>query len=405
MPAWLVPAFSPFRGVVYNAEGGYVDDVVAPPYDVISAEDRAALVSRSDYNAVRLELPESYASARELWERWLSDRVLVADDEPAFYAYRMGFHDEAGRARQTTGVLGALELSEPGAGEILPHEHTTSKDKSDRLELLRATRVNLSPIWSLTTAEGLSSIVDPSGPPDIRATDAGGIHHRVWRITAPAAIDAIRTAVGSGPVLVADGHHRFEVANAYRAERGGDDAGARRILSFVVELSAEQLSVRAIHRLVSGLPDGVDLAGALEAHFELSPTGPPDATILSRMEEAGALALVLPDRTLLLKPRAATVEAAAHDLDSSRLDVALAGLPSHELRFQHGWDLAAAAVEKSEAQAAVLLRPATVTQIADISRGGTRMPPKTTFFYPKPATGLVFRGLDLDADGAGPSSG
>ncbi|HVM08777.1 MAG TPA: DUF1015 domain-containing protein [Acidimicrobiales bacterium] len=394
-----MPGFSPFRGVLYNAEGGYVDDVIAPPYDVISPDDRAALVARNDYNAVRLELPDSYESAKSLWNQWLDERVLVADDEPAFYAYRMGFHDEAGRPRQTTGILGALTLTKPDEGEILPHEHTTSKDKADRLDLLRTTRVNLSPIWALSPAPGLSGLAEPreGHPPDARATDSGGVHHRLWRITSPAVIAQITEALASQPVLIADGHHRFEVGNAYREERGPDDAGAQRILALVVELSEEQLSVRAIHRLISGLPDGFDLAAALEPHFDVFPTEAIDESILRRMDDAGALALQTTNGTWLLRPRDATVAAATHDLDSSRLDVALAELPTHDLRFQHGWDLVAAAVEKGDAQAAVLLRPATVAQIADISRGGVRMPPKTTFFYPKPATGLVFRALDLDA--------
>ena len=391
-----MPGFRPFRGVLYNAEGGHVDDVIAPPYDVISADDRAALVARSDYNAVRLEVPDSYADAARLWDQWVDERVLVADDEPAFYAYRMGFHDETGRPRQTTGILGALELSLPEDGEILPHERTTPKDKADRLELIRATRVNLSPIWALAPVDGLSALAEPPGPPDLRATDAAGVHHRLWRLTSPAVIDSISAAVASQPVLIADGHHRVEVGNAYRLERGGDDGGARRILALAVELSSEQLSVRAIHRLVSALPDGFDLLGALSPHFDAFPTEPIDESILARMDDAGALALVTRDGTWLLRPRAETVETATHDLDSSRLDVALATLPDHDLRFQHGWDLVAAAVEKGDAQAAVLLRPATVSQIADISRGGERMPPKTTFFYPKPATGLVFRSLDLD---------
>lgn len=395
-----MPGFSPFRGVLYNAEGGHVDDVIAPPYDVISPDDRAALVARSEYNAVRLELPDSYESAASLWSAWLDERVLVADDEPAFYAYRMGFHDEAGRPRQTTGILGALTLSKPDEGEILPHEHTTSKDKNDRLELIRATRVNLSPIWTLSPVAGLSALAEPGEghPPDVRATDSGGVHHRLWRITSPAAVSAITEALASQPVLIADGHHRFEVGNAYREERGADDGGARRILALVVELSEEQLSVRAIHRLIAGLPGGFDLRGALEPHFDVFPTDDIDETILARMDDAGALALHTTEGTWLLRPRPETAAAATHDLDSSRLDVALATLPDHSLRFQHGWDLVAAAVEKGDAQAAVLLRPATVAQIADISRGGVRMPPKTTFFYPKPATGLVFRALDLDAD-------
>lgn len=396
-----VPRFSPFRGVSYNAEGGHVDDVVAPPYDVISPADRHALVARSEYNAVRLELPDSYTEADRLWKEWLGERVLVADDEPAFYAYRMGFHDEQGQPRQTTGILGSLELSLPDDGQILPHERTTPKDKADRLDLLRTTRVNLSPIWALSPASGLSELAEPQGPPDLRATDGDGIHHRVWRITSTAILDAIQEAVASQPVLVADGHHRFEVGNAYRTERGPADTGAGRIFAFVVELSDEQLSVRAIHRLVSGLPADLDLVAALSEHFEMFPTTPIDETILHRMDDAGALALTTPDGTWLLRPTEATTAAASHDLDSSRLDVALASLPEHDLRFQHGWDRVSAAVGGGEAQAGVLLRPATVAQIASISRGGERMPPKTTFFYPKPATGLVFRSLDLDAATSG----
>ncbi len=399
-----MPRFSPFRGVRYNAEGGFVDDVIAPPYDVISGDDRAALVARSEHNAVRLELPVNeggvgrYEVAASLWQRWHDERVLVADDEPSFYAYRMGYHDEAGRPRQTTGILGALTLEAPGEG-ILPHEQTTSKDKADRFDLIRAVRANLSPIWTLSPTEGLSALAeaDIDGPPDTRATDVDGVHHRLWRLTAPAVVESITEAVAANPVLVADGHHRYEIGLAYQAEVGSgvDGGGQDGILALVVELADEQLSVRAIHRVLTGLPEGFDLAGALEPFFEVFETGTIDETILRRMDDAGALALHTSQGTWLLRPRLATVQAALHDLDSSRLDVALASLPSHDVRFQHGWDRATAPVDAGDASAAVLLRPATVAQIAAISHGGVRMPPKTTFFYPKPATGLVFRDLDL----------
>ena len=162
-------------------------------------------------------------------------------------------------------------------------------------------------------------------------------------------------------------------------------------MTYVVELTEDQLSVRAIHRLIAGLPDGFDLAAALEQYFDLTPTAPPAADITTRMSEAGSLALVTADGTWLLRPRPETASAAAFDLDSSRLDVALGSLPDHQLTYQHGWDLATAAVTKGEADAAVLLRPATVAQIAATGREGGRMPPKTTFFWPKPRTGLVFR--------------
>jgi uncharacterized protein (DUF1015 family) len=395
-----VPGFAPFRGVRYNAEGGYVDDVIAPPYDVTSPSDLEALVARSEHNAVRLELPAEedgrnrYEVAATLWRQWQDERVLVADDEPSFYAYRMGFHDEAGRPRQTTGILGALELEPPGKG-ILPHEHTTAKDKADRFDLIRQVRANLSPIWVLSPTTGLSALASTEGPPDARATDEHGVHHRLWRLTSPAVLDGITEAVAANPVLVADGHHRYEIGLAYQAETNAP--GSDRILALAVELADEQLSVRAIHRVVRGLPAGFDLLAALEPFFEPFETGAVDETILNRMDDAGALALVTPSNgTWLLRPRASTVDAATHDLDSSRLDVALASFPEGvDVKFQHGWDLSSQFVHKGEADAAVLLRPATVGQIAAISRGGERMPPKTTFFYPKPATGLVFRDLDL----------
>jgi hypothetical protein len=161
-------------------------------------------------------------------------------------------------------------------------------------------------------------------------------------------------------------------------------------MAVIVELVEEQLSVQAIHRLISGLPAGFDLAAALDRSFERSPTDPVDATIGQRMVAAGALALVTPDGTWLLRPRD---DLGTEELDSRRIEAALADLPAHEVVYQHGWDESAAAVSKGEAQAAVLLRPATIAQIAASGRGGERMPPKTTFFWPKLRTGMVFRPL------------
>ncbi|MDQ3757718.1 MAG: DUF1015 domain-containing protein, partial [Actinomycetota bacterium] len=322
-----MPRFDPFPGIRYATDDGRLDDLVAPPYDVIDEEERARLVGRSEHNAVKVELPreegghDRYTVARDLFRSWLSSGVLVQDDEPSFYVYRMGFHDEAGRPRQTAGVLGALELSAPGAGDILPHERTTPKDKADRLDILRTTEVNLSPIWGLSPAEGLSALCELPGPPLARATDEEGVHHRLWRITQPGVVEAISAAVASAPLIVADGHHRFEVGNAYREERGPGGPWDF-ILAYVVELADEQLSVRAIHRLIDGLPEGFDVVEALSEHFEPFDAGKADETILARMDDAGALGLVTTDGAWLLRPRPETVAAAEHDLDSARLDVA-----------------------------------------------------------------------------------
>lgn len=397
----VVPRFEPFPGLRYSPSHiSSLDDVVCPPYDVISEAERVALESRSPSNVVRLELPhdetgDRYERARLVLDSWRDGGVLHRDQAPAFYGYRMSYTDPSGRPASTVGVIGALGLEPPGEG-ILPHEETTPKAKSDRLDLLRATRANLSPIWGLSPGTGLSRCLDTPDHPVERAVDDDGIVHEAWPITDPARISAIRAAVESAPVLIADGHHRFETGLNYQREqessgRAGADEGA--VMALVVELSDEQLTVQAIHRLVVGLPAGFDLAGALEEWFDVTPAEPVDRTILGRMQEAGALAVLTPDQSYLARPRDKVTEAATHDLDSSRLDVALAGLPEHQLVFQHGWDNCAAAVAAGAASAAVLLRPATVEQIAAISRGGVRMPPKTTFFWPKPRTGMVIREL------------
>jgi uncharacterized protein (DUF1015 family) len=400
-----VPRFEPFSGLRYDPAAVDLDAAIAPPYDVVSPEDQDALEARSPYNSIRVELPrdeaglDRYSVAARLLHEWQAAGVLVTDDEPSFYVYRMGFHDTDGRPRQTSGVIGALGLSVPGApgSDVLPHERTTPKAKSDRLELLRATSTNLSPIWGLSLGQGLSALSELPGPPDGRATDEDGVHHRLWRVTQPGVVSAIAEAVAGAPVVIADGHHRFETALAYREEQraaNDDEPGPYDlVMAYVVELTEEQLSVRPIHRLLAGLPDDIDLPAAFEAHFEVFADDGPLDTITNRMADAGALGLVTGGGAWLLRPRPETEAAAEFDLDSSRLDVALATLPAHELTFQHGADLAARAVEKGDAQAAVLLRPASVEQIHAAGHAGTRMPPKTTFFHPKPRTGLVFRSV------------
>jgi uncharacterized protein (DUF1015 family) len=221
------------------------------------------------------------------------------------------------------------------------------------------------------------------------------VHHRLWRITQPGVVEAVAEAVAAAPVVIADGHHRYETALAYRDERRaamGDRPGAYdAVMAYVVELSEDQLMVRPVHRLLSGLPEGYDLVEALSPSFELTDAGAtPPVALPARMAESGALGLLTAGAAVLLRPRPEML-GGAQDLDSSRLEVALAALPEHRVAYQHGVDHVAAAVESGAAQAGVLLRPASVAQIAETGRGGDRMPPKTTFFEPKPRTGMVFR--------------
>ncbi len=378
---------------------------------MIDPDERAALAARTGYNAVRIDLPvdgegepgeDGYATAARFLAEFVEDGVLVRDEEPSFYVYRMGYHDEHGRPRQTTGVIGALGIEAPGEGDVLPHEETTPKAKSDRLDLLRTTAANLSPIWGLSLAEGLSDLCESvaGAPPDGRCTDPDGVHHRLWRVTGTAWVEQLAAAVSSAPVVIADGHHRYETSRAYRDERraaaGGAPGPYDLTMALVVELTEDELAVRPIHRLLTGLPDGFDPARDLAGSFEAFDGGLAEGALTERMDDAGALALVLPGgRAWLLRPRDGAFPDDLADLDSSRLQHALAAaLPEVAVSFQHGTDRALAAVERGEAEAAVLLRPATVAQITETAHRRGRMPPKTTYFYPKPRTGFVFRPMD-----------
>ncbi|MGI8758817.1 MAG: DUF1015 family protein [Acidimicrobiales bacterium] len=398
-----MPRFEPFAGLRYR-EPSDLGALTAPPYDVIDERQRAALASRSPYNAVRLELPvggdgeDPYQSAARLLQEWRGDGVLVDDDGPSFYLYRMGYRDEQGRARQTSGVIGALELSVPGEGDVLPHEHTTPKAKSDRLALLEATQCNLSPIWGLSLAKGLGALAEPVGPPLARCTDELGAHHRLWRVTAPAALEAVASLVGSAPVVIADGHHRYETALAHRDRRREHDGGAPGphdlVMALVVELAEDELSVQPIHRLLRELPADLDVVEALAPWFEAEAAPGDEEPLPVLMDHAGALGLALPDGTSwLLAPRAGAFPDEIPDLDSSRLDVARAGLPAHEVTFQHGASTVLRQVKGYQGRAGVLLRPATVAQITATAERRDRMPPKTTYFHPKLRTGMVFRSI------------
>jgi uncharacterized protein (DUF1015 family) len=400
-----VPRFEPFRGIRYDVPRLDPRRVTAPPYDVISPADREDLLAEAPENVVRIDLPvadpsapeaDPYEVAAELFRRWRAEGVLVDDPEPSFTVYRMEAPDEDGVVRHTTGVVGALELSRPGEGDILPHEFTTPKAKSDRLDLLRSTTANLSPVWGLSPAAGLSALLECADEP-LAHFEADGVVHTVWRISDEARVEAIRAAVSAEPIVIADGHHRYETSLAYRDERraasaDGTAGGAESVLCFVVELVDDELSVGPIHRLLSGLPDDLDLVEALSPFFEVEPLELTGTGTVRRLQDLGGLALVTPTGTWLLRPRPEAM-AEARDLDSSRLDVALAALDGVSVVYQHGVDNVRAAVATGEAQAGVLLRPVTVAQILDIAHGGERMPPKSTFFFPKPRTGITFRDL------------
>ncbi|MGZ4756046.1 MAG: DUF1015 family protein [Acidimicrobiia bacterium] len=404
-PNTALPDFVPFRGLRYRHDD--LAAVTAPPYDVIDPDERAVLVARSPHNAVRLLLPEGdYEGAARDLDAWQADGTLELDPEPAFYGYRMDFTDEHGKRRSTSGVIGALALPErAGEGDVLPHERTMPKAKSDRLALLRATRANLDPIWGLTPAAGLP-VADAD--PVAVTTDDLGVQHSLTRITDAETISEIRRVVGSAPLVLADGHHRFETGIAYRNERAEtgnatDDDG--RIMCLVVELAEHQLWVQPIHRLLTGIAGPAALRAALGAGFLVEDVGPADPERVERLEgrlrDVGGIGLVDASGLALLTPRADAREAASADLPDALHDVASAwfdalaapALEGVEISFRADAATVAALVGKGAADAAILLPPVTVEQIRTAALAGVRMPQKTTYFAPKPRSGLVYRPL------------
>ena len=405
-----MPDFLPFPGIRYREAD--ISAVSAPPYDVIEPEARAALEARDPHNSVRLILPDSYDGAAATLASWRAGGVLVTDEEPTFSVYRMDFTGDNGLPQRTTGVIGALGLDNE-RGDVMPHERTLPKAKSDRLQLLRATRANLDPIWGLSLVTGLSLLLDHAidafgGAPLATASDEEGFHHSLWRITEPGRVAAIAELVASERIVLADGHHRFETAGNYRAERpsaGADDPGADAIMTLIVELAPGELCVRAIHRLLTGIGNGIDLRAALAGPFMVHAAGPnvPEgvAALEVAMREGGGLGLVDRDGLALLLPTAElearmdAFPAELRDVDSARFDAGvLPAVPGVSLAYRNDAATVAAQVEKGNADAAVLLRPVSVHTIRAAAAADLRMPEKTTFFAPKPRTGMVFRSLD-----------
>ena len=396
-----MPRFDPFAGIRYSGERVTLGDVVAPPYDVIGPEQQAALEARSPHNIVHIDLArdpdgsDPYEPARCRLAAWLAEGVLERDPEPGYYVYRMGWRTADGEPRQTSGVLGLLALAD-GGGSVLPHERTMAKPLGDRLQQLRTCRANISPIWALSLAGGLGAATATEGPPLARCTDDDGVHHRLWRMTAPATVEAIAAVVGSAPVVIADGHHRYETALAYRAERRvaeGDGPGPHdRMLAYITGLADGELGVGAIHRLLSGLPDGYAVLDAMAPFFDAEPAGPPSEALAERAAADGGVGLVAGGEAWVLRARPGI--GSPTWVDTERVEEALKGAPDHQVTYTHDVPSALALVDKGEAQAAVLLRPITVEEIAAAARAGRRLPQKTTYFFPKPRTGVVIRSLD-----------
>jgi uncharacterized protein (DUF1015 family) len=400
-----------FRALHYDLEKvGGLPQVVSPPYDVIDPEQRAELAARSPYNVVEIDLPESYDSARELFARWRQEGALVRDQAEALWALEQDYTGPDGRRYRRHGFFARVGIMDYGPGRIRPHERTHPGPKEDRLKLTRATRANLSPIFSLydDPAEEAWSALAPhvaNHEPWGAVTDEDGTEHRLWRVTDQQTLQAVSAALADRELLIADGHHRYETARVFHTE----EDGAGHVLMCLVSLQDPGLTVFPTHRLLVGLSD--DRRAALEAALERDwVQEPADSPIPSGAElEIGYLDSSGARR---LRPRElATVDRALEGYVEAyrRLDTAVLealvlkgalGMTEDDISHLRGLtysrsdEEALAMIRDGEADAAFFMAPTPVERVRDVAAGGENMPPKSTYFFPKVLTGLLFNPLD-----------
>jgi len=433
----------PLRALHYDlAVVGSLADVVAPPYDVIDATQRAELVARSPYNVIAIDLPQRdvgqepgerdgeqelgerdlggrdiYTSASELFESWQLQGALTRDREPALWAHTQDYTGPDGQPRTRRGFFCRVRIEDYGPGRIRPHERTHPGPKEDRLRLTCATRANISPIFSLYSDpsnaawNALSAATEAT--PWGEVTDADGTVHRLWRVSDPQAIAAVQAATRNAELLIADGHHRYETMRTYAEEIGGEGEH-RYILMCLVALEDPGLTVFPTHRLVRGLDSQrrEALAQALRRDFAI--TDVPIEQIAPAPGE-GPLQLGYIDRwdgrasRLTLKDQAiADAALAGHSEAYRRLDTGVLetlllkgalGLSDDDISDFNGLFYARdtaealALVGSGEYDAAFLMRPTPVGQVSEIAAAGENMPPKSTYFFPKLLTGLLFNPL------------
>jgi uncharacterized protein (DUF1015 family) len=416
---------APFRGLRYDLSVvGDLATVTAPPYDVIPPDALERFETASPYNVVRLILArdvaggDKYTRAAQTLETWRRDGILVRDLRKGITVYEQRFL-VGGRERVQRGVLAAVDLEADGSS-VLPHERTMAAPVEDRLKLVRATRANLSPIFAVTSGgdDGAREVVTRAteqAPHADFATGDDGVSNRVWIVDDASEIETLRRSIAEASVVIADGHHRYRTALEYQAERraAGDGAGPwDAMLFYLVDASWCGPALLPIHRVLD-LP-AADVLAALGDTFEIEPASERDpealAAELERRRPAGrSYALLGPKGAWWLTVADKAAEADALPADRSAewrdLDVAVLEwlvfrhlLGGASAEHVHTATEAAEAIAQGRAGSAVLLAPPPFESVRAVAEAGEAMPPKSTFFIPKPRTGIVIRELNAGRD-------
>ena len=341
----------PFRAVRYAERAGSLDTLVAPPYDVISPAQRDELAARNEHNVVHLTLPDDEAAAGRLWREWREDGTLADEDAPGFWWLSQDYVGPDGVARTREGLVAALKAEPYENRVVLPHERTHRGPKEGRLRLLREVKAQLEPLFFLY--EGAPPASRPEREPDLEVEGA-----RLWRLPP----DGVSEAFADRQLLIADGHHRYETTLAY-----GENAY---VLAVLVSLDDPGLMIFPTHRV-----------------FEHEPGERLPAQALAG-DARRALEDVPADRAAAVFYRGDGFELA---VDGNELDVRLVDRLGHEgISYTADWDEAVRAVDAGEAEVAVLMRPTRIEDVFAVAQRGETMPQKSTYFYPKLVSGLLF---------------
>jgi len=402
----------PVRGFRFRGEAD-VSHVVAPPYDQIGPETQAELYARSAWNIVRVSYPrdepggDKYARARATLDTWLADGVWVPEAAPAIYPYQQTYTAH-GRSVTRTGFIALGEVSDYAEGGVLPHERTHAGPKRDRMQLLEATGADTGLLFMLVSdpAAELARATAPAGPPIAEARDLRGELHRLWRVTDEATITRVQSLMAAQPVIIADGHHRYETAVAYARRH---PAARHKLMAFFA-LEAPGLTILPNHRLVHHVDklDFEDLMGVAARWFDAAPLDDPVAfrpenrTLGVVVGRDAAVLRLRPDRFDLIKWPDGTSrtwrELAVSILHEGVLRPLL-GITDEMLDARTHVDYTADQAEALRVaragayQAAFLIAPTTPEELQAVVRGGELLPQKSTHFYPKLLDGLVFHRL------------
>jgi uncharacterized protein (DUF1015 family) len=354
----------PFRALRYDTDqAGPLDELIAPPYDVIGPDERTQYLEQSPYNVVHLTLPDSEEEAGRALADWRREGILVPEDE-SFWVVSQDYVGPDGVARTRTGLVASLKLEPYEAGMVLPHERTHRGPKEGRLRLLREARTELEPIFLLY--EGDKPFTRPDRPPDIEVEGT-----RLWRVDD----DGIAAAFADRRLLIADGHHRYETALAYHDEAGTPESGYMMVV--LVSLEDPGLTIFPTHRVFEAAPSLEALSGEKRAD--------PESALreLDDIPRDRAAVVVYDGETEL------AVDGAGE------LDVQLVDRLGHEgLSYTADWRQAVEEVDSGQAEVAILMRPTRIEDVFAVASRGETMPQKSTYFYPKLVSGLLFHPLE-----------